>query len=90
MPSTVLLLLQHVRLLTLPSFEFTLNTFRFSQQFSSATLSFTLRGVKTLSPKTEGRLEISHSKPVPDQDELLCVRVINSPHNGFSSWFTAQ
>ena len=45
---------------------------------------------KRLSPKTEGRLVISHSKPVPNQDELLCVRVINSPHNGFSSWFTAQ
>ena len=49
-----------------------------------------LHSVKRLSRKTEGIVVIPRSKFDPYQDDLLCVRVLNSSHNGFSSCITAK
>ena len=43
-----------------------------------------------LSPKTEGFVVVSRSTLDPYHDDLLYVCVINSSHNGFSSWVTAR
>ena len=56
---------------------------------TSSLVCIELHSSKRLSWKTEGFV-ISHSKLGPYQDDLLCVHVVNSSLNGFSSWFTTK